>query len=67
MKAYCQARGHIYLDYFSKMVDDKGMLKAELANDGLHPNAAAYRRMGTRFADVLQASTTRSPLSTRTG
>lgn len=45
LKAYCSANGHLYLDYFSQMVDDKGWLKAELANDGLHPNAAGYRIM----------------------
>jgi lysophospholipase L1-like esterase len=45
LKAYCKANGHMYLDYFSKMVDDKGMLKAELANDGLHPNAEGYKIM----------------------
>lgn len=45
LKNYCAANGHIYLDYFSKMVDEKGMLKAELANDGLHPNAEGYKAM----------------------
>ena len=45
LKAYCEKNGHIYLDYFSKMVDDKGFLKAELANDGLHPNAEGYKIM----------------------
>ncbi|MCU1303937.1 MAG: capsular biosynthesis protein [Candidatus Sulfotelmatobacter sp.] len=35
----------IYLDYFSAMVDDKGLLKRELAEDGLHPNAAGYKLM----------------------
>jgi lysophospholipase L1-like esterase len=35
----------IYLDYFSAMVDDKGLLKRELAEDGLHPNAAGYKIM----------------------
>jgi lysophospholipase L1-like esterase len=45
LKGYCKARGHIYLDYFGKMVDDKGMLKADLANDGLHPNAEGYKIM----------------------
>ena len=45
MKNYCAKKGHIYLDYFSNMVDDKGFLKAELANDGLHPNAAGYKIM----------------------
>ncbi len=45
VKKYCAANGHTYLDYFSQMVDDKGFLKAELANDGLHPNAAGYKVM----------------------
>lgn len=45
LKTYCKANGHTYLDYFSKTVDDKGMLKAELANDGLHPNAEGYKIM----------------------
>jgi lysophospholipase L1-like esterase len=32
----------VYLDYYSAMVDDKGMLKTELTYDGLHPNDAGY-------------------------
>jgi lysophospholipase L1-like esterase len=35
----------MYLDYFSAMVDEKGMLNRELANDGLHPNQAGYAIM----------------------
>jgi len=45
LKNYCAAHGCIYLDYFSVMVDDRGMLKKELADDGLHPNTAGYRVM----------------------
>jgi lysophospholipase L1-like esterase len=41
------ARNHfVYLDYFSSTVDDKGFFKAEITNDGLHPNASGYRIMG---------------------
>jgi lysophospholipase L1-like esterase len=43
--AFCQKRGYPYLDYFSSMLDASGSLKAELAEDGLHPNAAGYRVM----------------------
>jgi lysophospholipase L1-like esterase len=35
----------LYLDYFGAMVDDKGLLKRDLAGDGLHPNAAGYKIM----------------------
>jgi lysophospholipase L1-like esterase len=35
----------VYLDYFSAMVDDKGYMKKDLAEDGLHPNAAGYKIM----------------------
>ena len=35
----------LYLDYFSAMVDDKGLLKRELADDGLHPNPAGFKVM----------------------
>ncbi len=45
LKDYCAANGHIYLDYFSAMVDDKGLLKRDLAEDGLHPNKTGYKIM----------------------
>jgi lysophospholipase L1-like esterase len=45
MKAYAASNGATYLDYFSAMVDDKGFLKAELSDDGLHPNARGYAVM----------------------
>ncbi len=45
LKDYCAANGLVYLDYFSALVDDKGMLKKELADDGLHPNAAGFKIM----------------------
>ena len=45
LKAYCEAHGSIYLDYFSAMVDDKGYMNKDLAEDGLHPNAAGHKIM----------------------
>jgi lysophospholipase L1-like esterase len=45
LKDYCADHGCIYLDYYSTMVDDKGMLKKDLADDGLHPNVAGYKVM----------------------
>ena len=45
LKAYCQRSGDMYLDYFSAMVDAQGMMKKDLADDGLHPNAAGFKVM----------------------
>lgn len=45
LKDYCAAQGLVYLDYFAAMVDDKGLLKRDLAADGLHPNAAGFKIM----------------------
>jgi lysophospholipase L1-like esterase len=54
LKNYCKANRHVYLDYFGKMVDEKGMLKAELANDGLHPNAEGYKAMAPLAEAAIQ-------------
>ena len=43
IKDYAAKTHAVYLDYYSAMVDDKGMLKTELTYDGLHPNDAGYQ------------------------
>jgi lysophospholipase L1-like esterase len=45
LKNYAAAHNHVYLDYFSATADDKGMLRAELSEDDLHPNARGYAIM----------------------
>jgi lysophospholipase L1-like esterase len=45
MRQYAQARGHLYLDYMPAMIDGTGLMKTELTNDDLHPNAAGYAIM----------------------
>lgn len=45
IKEYCAGGGCVYVDFFSAMVDPKGLLKADLAEDGLHPNARGYAIM----------------------
>ena len=42
IKKYATQYDLTYLDYFSAMVDEKGFLKEELSNDGLHPNDKGY-------------------------
>lgn len=45
IKNYVAANKLTYLDYYSAMIDDKGFLKDELSEDGLHPNAKGYEVM----------------------
>lgn len=45
MKTYASANGHVYLDYFSAMIDQAGLLKEDLSADDLHPNAKGYQVM----------------------
>ncbi|HET9468797.1 MAG TPA: SGNH/GDSL hydrolase family protein [Vicinamibacterales bacterium] len=45
MKAYAAANQHVYLDYYSAMIDSTGMLRTEFSEDDLHPNAAGYKVM----------------------
>lgn len=56
IKDYCDQKGLVYLDYFSAMVDDKGFLKADLANDGLHPNEKGYQIMQKLVADAIKTA-----------
>ena len=56
LKDYCGRNGIVYLDYFSAMVDDKGLMKKDLADDGLHPNAAGYKLMAPLAEAAIQKS-----------
>jgi len=51
----------IYLDYFSVMVDDKGYLKKELADDGLHPKVAGYKIMAPMAQAAVEKALMDSP------
>ena len=54
LKDYCARNSIVYLDYFSALVDDKGMLKKDLADDGLHPNDAGYKIMAPLAEAAIQ-------------
>jgi lysophospholipase L1-like esterase len=45
MRAYAAAHKHVYLDYYSRMIDNTGMLKSEFSGDDLHPTAEGYAVM----------------------
>jgi lysophospholipase L1-like esterase len=46
IKSYAEQNGFVYLDYYTPMLDEKGMLQKDLTFDGLHPNDAGYEVMG---------------------
>ena len=54
LKSYSAEHGEVYLDYFSPMVDEKGLLKRDLAEDGLHPNKAGYSIMAPLAAAAIE-------------
>src|SRR5580765_92521 len=53
IKKFCAERGVVYLDYFTPMADDKGLLKEDIANDGLHPNAKGYELIKPLAANAI--------------
>jgi lysophospholipase L1-like esterase len=62
MREYCRSRNFVYVDYWSAMKDANGMLPADLADDGLHPNAKGYRMMAPIAVQGLdEALSERSP------
>jgi lysophospholipase L1-like esterase len=56
IKKYAAVKDCEYLDYFSATVDDQGMLKKELSEDGLHPNARGYAVMAPLAEKAIQSA-----------
>lgn len=56
MKQYALEKHLTYLDYYSAMVDEKGFLKDEVSNDGLHPNPKGYEVMNLLAERAIAAA-----------
>jgi lysophospholipase L1-like esterase len=54
IRDYCIRENFIYVDYYSAMADGKGMMKADLSDDGVNPNARGYRAMSPLLLDGIQ-------------
>lgn len=54
LKNYCAANDLVYLDYFPAMTDDKGLLRKDLAEDGLHPNKAGFAIMAPMAEKAIE-------------
>lgn len=53
IKDYADKNDHMYLDYFSSMVDERKGLKKEFGEDGVHPNLAGYKIMEPLVEKVI--------------
>jgi len=56
MRSYASKNNLTYLDYYSAMMDEKGFLKDELSEDGLHPNAKGYEVMAPLAEAAIAAA-----------
>lgn len=54
LKQYCAQHNLVYLDYYSHMLAPDGMLRTELAADGLHPNADGYKIMAPLAEQAIE-------------
>ena len=54
MKDYAKKVNAIYVDYFSAMVDEKGFLREDLSEDGIHPNAEGYQIMNEIVGEAIE-------------
>jgi lysophospholipase L1-like esterase len=61
LKSYAATNGHVYLDYFSAMTDASGLLRTELSEDDLHPNAKGYAIMGPLAEAAIAKAITDKP------
>jgi acyl-CoA thioesterase-1 len=59
MKEYAKRHQHVYLDYYSAMVDERKGLREQYGADGVHPNKAGYDVMAPlaerAIAETLRA------------
>ena len=56
IRNYADENGHLYLDYYSALVDDQGGMQAAYTTDGVHVNAAGYAIMaGLAESSIAEA------------
>jgi lysophospholipase L1-like esterase len=60
LKQYALENGHIYLDYFSIMVDERKGLRNQLSEDGVHPNRKGYAVMAPLAKTAIQKALNKS-------
>ncbi len=56
LRRYAEEHAHVYLDYAAAMADERGRLKPDLSDDGLHPNAKGYAVMAPLAEKAVAAA-----------
>ena len=59
IKEYAAQNNHVYLDYYTTMVDEEMGLKKELTYDGVHPNLEGYKVMEPLAEKAIQEALSR--------
>jgi len=54
IKDYAEKNGHIYLNYYTAMVDERMGLKEEYTYDGVHPNEKGYMVMAPLAVKAIE-------------
>ena len=54
LAAYCAAHDYGFIDYGPLLRDEKGLLRADLTSDGIHPNDTAYSLMAPVAEKVIE-------------
>lgn len=55
LQMYCSQHHYLYINAFSAMVDQRGMMRKDLSDDGIHPNLAGYTVLTQRFAEAVRS------------
>ena len=61
LKAHCNQNALVFLDCYPAMVDERGMLKRELSDGRLHPDAFGYKIMAPLAERAIETALAHEP------
>ena len=65
LRAYCEAEGLVYADYYAALADKQGGLPEAYSKDGVHPELAGYAIMAKIAREAIAAATRNTPAPQR--
>ena len=65
LRNFCEQRHYRYVDYYAALIDTAGYLRADVADDGLHPNGKGYRLMAPIALAAIDAEVKPAKVETR--